>query len=46
MLVTRYTIWDGRQRRRVDADRLFQELRRYLEPVSYTHLTLPTKASV
>jgi len=31
MLVTRYTIWDGRQRRRVDADRLFQELRRYLE---------------
>ncbi|GIW44344.1 MAG: hypothetical protein KatS3mg077_1626 [Candidatus Binatia bacterium] len=31
MLVTRYTVWDGRQRRPVDPDRVFQELRRYLE---------------
>ncbi len=31
MLITRYTVWDGRQRRPLDADRVFQELRRYLE---------------
>lgn len=31
MLITRYTIWDGRQRKPLDPDRVFQELRRYFE---------------
>ncbi|MCX8071256.1 MAG: VWA domain-containing protein [Candidatus Binatia bacterium] len=31
MLVTRYTAWDGRQRKPLEPDRVFQELRRYLE---------------
>ncbi|GBD25022.1 hypothetical protein HRbin30_00336 [bacterium HR30] len=31
MLITRYTVWDGRQRRPLDADRVFRELRRYLD---------------